>query len=135
VPELGSFVPPRRVKLAFDVGGEPVELVFDAHKLTPEWGELSVREGLAAVIVEWNLTENGQPFALSSENLDRLPYTVLRRLMDEMAEAAVPSSEEGNGSSDTSSTRSTDSSELPASPQNGPGPSPSPIASESLSPT
>jgi hypothetical protein len=135
VPELGSFVPPRLVTIQFDIGGEPVEIVFDAHKLTPEWGELSIREGLAAVIEKWNLTENGQPLAPSSESLDRLPYTVLRRMMDERAEAAGPSSEEGNGSSDTSSTPSTDSSETPATPPNGQEPSPLPIASASPSPT
>jgi len=119
MPELGSFTRQRPLTVSVDIGGEPVEFVFDGNAVTPRWMETSLVEGLELALLSWNLTENGQPLPLSKGNLERLPYPVLTRLTEKLLEAATPASEEGNVSRSISSIPPADSISTPASPPNG----------------
>ena len=138
---------PKPVDLAFDVGGEMIAIVFDKNAMTPNWAQrisqgaanedmLSVTKGLAEIIISWDLVdEQEQPVPPSAEVLGDLPFDFLIKLQERIAEASVPSSEEGNASSAPLSSPVPVSS-VPASNSSPNGAtSPSPAPSESLQPT
>ena len=92
-------------------------------------------EVLSLILVSWELTDDqDRPIPTTPEGLQDVPLTVLGPLVEAIMADAQPSSEEGNGSSDTSSTPNTSSTSTPESHPNGPEPSQSlePSASPSL---
>ena len=127
---------PKPRQVLVDLGeGDTLSIVFDANRITPAWmreaqerdeatDPLSLPTALAEVILRWDVTEeDGAEFAPTAANLAEFSYPVQSLLLTEILKAAVPSSEEGNASSDTSATASTDSASSQASLQNGQAPS------------
>lgn len=125
-------------------GGEDLNILFNSRRMTPGWlARMTEREsagdvlafsrGMVEVIISWDMVEeDGSPTPLTVEYLaDSFDLEEMGELMKKLVEAATPSSEEGNVSSDTSAMDSTDSVSSPEIPQNGPQPSLSPKPSES----
>ncbi len=148
MPEIGHLTRPKPVHVSIDLGdGEPpLELDFDASKITPRWmGEaekrdneqdaLSLPKALADVILSWDVTNEGQAFEPTAENISIFNYSALRSLLEKIITAAVPASEEGNVSSRPSSTPPSASTEPPETSPNGAATSTSPVPSASLSQT
>jgi hypothetical protein len=147
VPEIGTLTRQKLVNADIDLGdGDSVRISFDSNKVTPAWvreterrvedrDTLSLPKALAEVIVGWDVTQDGQEFPPTADNIAVLSFSAMSALFERMMEAAVPSRAEGEVSADTSSTPDTDSSVRPGSLQNGPAPSPLPERSTSPSPT
>lgn len=133
--------------VSIDLGdGDTITVSFDRNKITPVWmGEaqkrdesqdsLSLPKALAEVILGWDVTNDGVDFPPTPENLAVLSYPAQSELLTHILRSAMPSSEEGNGSTSTSATPAVASTSEPAAPQNGPQPSPSPAPLASPSPT
>jgi hypothetical protein len=148
VPALSSLTRPKLVEKVIHIGdGDQVTIMFDRNRITPAWvasaqtdesesDPFTVPKALAQVIHSWDVTDDdGHPIEPSAETLGLFSVPAQGALLDQILSAAFPSSEEGNGSSNTSSTAATDSTSLPVSLQNGPAPLPSPTLSASPSPT
>lgn len=147
MPELKQLTRAKPTSCEIDLGeGDIVKVTFDRNKITPAWMQsaekrdnerdvLSLPKALSEVILLWDVTSDGEPFGHTPENIAQLSYPAQQGLLQRIIEAAVPASEEGNVSSNTSSTPSQSSSSEPASLQNGQAPSPSPTPSASPSPT
>lgn len=146
MPELTQLNRVKPTTTVIDLGdGDQVRVTFDRNKITSAWqDENQMREdsdshglakALASVILSWDVTENEQPLASDAENIGRLSIPAQGALLRKILTSSVPASEEGNGSSEPSSTPSTASTEPQQTHQNGPAPSPSPEPSASPSPT
>lgn len=146
MPELTQLNRVKPTTTVIDLGdGDQVRVTFDRNKITSAWqDENQMREdsdshglakALASVILSWDVTENEQPLASDAENIGRLSIPAQGALLRKILTSSVPASEEGNGSSEPSSTPSTASTEPQQTHQNGPAPSPSPELSASQSPT
>lgn len=139
--EISHLNRQKPITAPIDLGdGDVIEVVFDRNKMTSEWdervrSESGFKNGLAEVLLSWDVVENGQPLPPTAENIGRLSIPAQGALYQEIIQAAVPSRAEGNASATTSSTPSTDSSSRPENLQNGPAPLPSPTPSASPSPT
>ena len=135
MPEIGSLTRSRPTAVSIDLGDdEKLALVFDMNRITPAWireaeqrdsesDALSVSKALADVILEWDVTEGGEPFPPTAEHLAVLSYPAQRALLVQMLAAATPSDAEGNASSGTSSTPSTTFTVPQETHPNGPQPS------------
>ena len=144
---LSGIKRPDPVQYTVAMGSESVTVVFDSALMTGRWErdiERAAKAGdtetvasrLFGVFISWDVTDdNGQPVPISEEILLDLPSKALVKLFEGMREAAVPPSEEGNASSDTSPSPSIGSSPPPENPQNGQPTSSSPTVSASPSPT
>lgn len=146
MPEIRQLTRQVPVEAVIPLGEDSVRVTFDRNGITPyllsemqkrlEDGDvMAVASMLSQVIMSWDVTEDGAPFESSPENIGKLSVSALASLSRRIGDEAVPSSEEGNASSDTSSTPVPSSTEQPASPQNGPEPLPSPELSTSPSQT
>ena len=133
------------VSVTFEYGSESVTVVFDRNKITQNWAR-KVRQGIEAenvddavldatveIMLSWDVTEDDgvTPIPPSREILGSLPIAAFERLSVAIGNAASPSSEEGNGSTNISATQAELSTSEPVSPQNGQEPSPSPAPSAS----
>jgi hypothetical protein len=128
VPVLSSLTRPDPVTYTATLGPESVSLTFDAAKLTGRWEReiaaaaadkdfVTVSDLLLGVFIDWDVTDDaGDPVPISRDILLDLPGKALSNLIEGMGNAAAPSSEEGNGSSSTSSTAVTDSTSSPENP-------------------
>lgn len=145
VSELTRVKP---VNADIDLGdGDTIALTFDRNKVTPAWvtlaqkrdqdqDALSLPKALADVILSWDVTNDDEtPFAPTPENIAVLSYPAQSDLLRRIMEQAVPSSAEGNASSERSATPPLDSTEPGMTHQNGAVTSPSPELSTSPSPT
>lgn len=142
--ELSSLTRAKPTEATIDLGdGDSVTLSFDANKVTPHWmGEcmdrLNAREitamadALAAVILTWDVTNEGEPYPPTGKNIAVLSFGAINRLYERVCEAASPSDAEGNASPPSSAVPPSATSEQvsPSSP-NGSDTSPSPSASVS----
>jgi hypothetical protein len=148
VPALSNLTRPKLVEKLIHIGdGDQVSITFDRNRITPAWvasaqtsesesDPFTVPKALAQVIHAWDVTDDdGHPIAPDADTLGLFSVPAQGALLDQILSAAFPSSEEGNGSSNTSSTAVTDSTSLPVSPPNGPATLPSPTLSASPSPT
>lgn len=146
--DIGQLTRAKPVRMTLDLGGgDTVNITFDSNRITPAWTErartrafddqdlLSLPKSLAEAILEWDVTQDGQPFPPTADNIAVFSFPVQQRLMTELLSAAVPGEAEGNASGTISSTPSIDSTAPPATPQNGLAPSLSPTPSTSPSPT
>jgi len=147
MPALSSLTRVDPVRIVVPFGDEQVTVDFDRNGFTENWirrREVGLKAGdvsstsraFAEILIGWDIAEDdGTPVAVTADTLAQLPFPFMRALDEAISEAALPSSEEGNGSKNISSSDSTVSGPTQVIPPNGPEPSPSPIASESLSPT
>jgi hypothetical protein len=147
MPEIRSLTRQVPVETLIELGSEDtIRLTFDRNAITPyllsqmsqrlEGGDvMAVATMLEKVILAWDVTEDGNPFPPTAQNIGRLSVSALGSLSQRIGEAAVPSDAEGNASSDTSSTQEQASTQQQASLQNGPESSQSPAPSASPSPT
>ena len=136
-----SLLRPRPVTLSLELEDESLTLTFDANKITPNWmrwasehddDPMVLPKALAGVLVAWDVTEeDGSGFEPSEQNLAQLPFPLQSLLLTEILQAAMPASEEGNASTNTSATPNEVSMSEPESHQNGQQPSqlPSPSVS------
>jgi hypothetical protein len=142
VPEIRSLTRQVPTEAVIELGTDSVRVTFDRNGITPyllnemsqrlnDGDVLAVARMLAQVIMSWDVTEEGQPFPPTPENIGKLSVSALASLSRRIGDEAVPTSEEGNASS--SSSASAPSTPIEASPQNGPTLSPSPELSESQS--
>jgi hypothetical protein len=129
--------------------GVTVQFWYDRNKITDAWvadwteqeqqaGAARMNEMISDLLDRWDVLEydGGPVVPLSAKTIGELfSWPDKIHLMRELMTSGIPTSEEGNGSSDTSSTASTDSLPRPETLQNGPEPSPSPVPSTSPSPT
>ena len=60
---------------------------------------LSLPKALAEVILGWDVTDEGEPFEPSSDNIARFSFPVMTVFFEAIMEAAVPGVAEGNASS------------------------------------
>jgi hypothetical protein len=145
MPDISGATQPEPVTITVEIG-IPVEIVFDSNKITPRWHKEATKRDededpfalpatLADVILSWNMTKADQPYEPTAENIAVLSYPKQSVMLREIMKAAVPTSEEGNGSGATRSSQSSASSSTPETLQNGTQPSPSPTPSASPSPT
>jgi hypothetical protein len=97
----------KRTTHKFTIEGEEVEITFRPHLVTPELRAKWTRQiqddqkdesndGAASdydckllsnVLIDWNLTADGEPFPLTYDNLLKLPDTLTVRLVRELFEA------------------------------------------------
>jgi hypothetical protein len=147
MPSLSNITRADPVTYTAQLGPESVTVTFDAAKMTGRW-EREIRaardtEDVSAVgdlilgiFIDWDVTDDaGQPVPIAKEILLDLPAKALGNLIDGMTTAAFPSSEEGNGSGNISSTADTDSTNSRVIPPNGQVTSPLPELSASASQT
>lgn len=145
MPELSSLTREKLVDVQIDLGdGDTVTVRFDRNKVTPAWAArasaaadsdaLALPKSLAETIQSWDVTDAGQPFPPTGENVGVLSFGAQRALLSQILKASVPSDAEGKASSATPPTASSPSTETLATPQNGQAPSllPAPSASPSL---
>lgn len=146
MPELSSLTRPKPVDVTIDLGdGDSVTVTFDRNRVTPAWvnsmqknaeeDALVLSNGLARIILAWDVTDEGQPFPPTGENLGALSYGAQKALLEQIMGASVPGSAEGKASSVPSSTAPSVSMEPPPTSQNGPVTSPLPVPSASPSQT
>lgn len=144
MPEVSRLRQPKLVTAEVDVEGELVTITFDKNAVTLNWAAEAKRAHvesdakaiaatLAAVIHEWDITADGEPFPPTPDNLADLPAEVLGRLTDSIETASAPSRAEGNASSAPSSIPPSGFTEPPQTPQNGVATSPLPPVSAGLS--
>lgn len=104
--DIGSLSA-KRATHEFEIDGEQVQFTFRPHLVTPElrakWtrqiqdeAKDETNDGAAAdydckllseVLIDWNLTADGEAFPLSYDNLLKLPDTLTVRLIRELFEA------------------------------------------------
>jgi hypothetical protein len=129
------------------LGSESVTFIFDRAKMTLR-RDRDMKRAFAAddldglvkylmvVLISWDVVdETGAPVQLSDDILLDLSVKSLTGLIEGMGKAAQPSDAEGEASSVPSPERSTDSSELVQTHQNGATTSQLPGHSASPSPT
>jgi hypothetical protein len=145
VPELSHLTRVKRVNAQVDLGdGDVLAISFDANKLNPVWlagaqgsqeegDPLSMANSLAEVVLEWDVTQGGQPFPPTGENMAQLSFPALGNLLRRIVEAGVPTDDEKKGSSEPSSTVPLASTQPQQQSLNGPDTSVSPPASVSVS--
>jgi hypothetical protein len=153
VPRLSALTKQLPVSVTFAYEDESLTVVFDRNKITQNWARKvrqaieteSVDEAVYAatleILIDWDVVDDeGNKIPPSMEILSQLPLAAFGRLSEAIGNASVPSSEEGNGSSEPSSVSPPDQSTAstppqpvsPPTPQNGDAPSPSPQPSEPL---
>ena len=128
----------RQVPVSFEIaiGSENVRVTFDREAMTPyllsqmqtrlnDGDVMAVATMLSEIIMDWDVTLEGQPFPPTPENVGQLSVSALASLSRRIGDEAVPTSEEGNASSATSSSPVTSSLPTQVNLQNGPEPSPS----------
>lgn len=147
MPELSQLTRPKPTDAVADFGdGDVVKVVFDRNKITPAWMKQaqerdeavdveSLPKALLEVIISWDVLDNGAVTVPSLGILCSFSYPVQSGLLTAILTAAMPSSEEGNASTNTLAIPGEVSSSALASPPNGQAPSPSPAPSASPSPT
>lgn len=147
MPELSSLTRQKPTDVTIDLGdGDTVTLTFDRNRVTPAWVQgaaqrdeqqdaLSLPKALAEVIVSWDVTNDGQPFPPTVENLAELSYPAQKALLEQLMGAAVPGEAEGKALPATSPAVSEGSTNETMTFQNGTASSTSPTASASPSPT
>ena len=78
----------KTIEIKFDYHGESQVWEVRENSLTPKLAKIfqnleadpeAIPEGLAAVIVDWNMNYNGGEFSPSRENLARLPFDYLEK--------------------------------------------------------
>lgn len=146
MPDLRSVKRARPQTAEIDLVGDMLMLTFDAERVTPRWMNdtmqalevqdmLAVPKALAHVIIEWDLTDDGNPYLPSGENIAELSFPVVQELFEAVCRSAAPSDAEGNaGSPSASEPPSASASESPSS-LNGGATETSPRPSASLSST
>ena len=129
------------------LGNESVTFVFDRAKMTlrrerdlkasANNDNVDAMVGdLLDILISWDVVDGaGQPVPLSADLMLDLPAKALGNLIEGMSNAAQPSSEEGNVSSEPSSTPPPTSLKPAETHQNGAATSPLPEPSASPSPT
>ena len=155
MPKLSSLTRVHPVSVTFEAEGESLTVVFDRNKITPNWIDRQQSAGATGdfalimastleVLISWDVQdEQGQTLPVSAEILSQLPFESFIKLGNAIAEAAMPGSDEGEGSGEASSVSPRDPntpSTLPLpgtqpTSQNGQEPSPSPTPLASPSPT
>lgn len=130
---------------SIDLGeGDTITIVFDMEAVTPRWmndtltkmqaeNVLALGEAVAAVIVSWDVTDEGNPYPPTSENISNLSFATINRLYEQVCRSSGPSDAEGNASPPSVPVPSSATSEpgSQTSP-NGSATSPSPTLSASL---
>jgi hypothetical protein len=143
MPALRSLVvtTPATVELA---EGVSVTLQFDRNKTNSYWHDavqsgireqnnFAIADALASVAISWDLyNEVEGDYPPTRENFASLSLGAQSELFAAIVDAATPGRAEGNASANTSATAAQVYTNAPASPQNGPEPSPSPEFSASL---
>ena len=87
-----------------------MRITFDANKVTPAWVSdverrlndkdvLSVPKALAEAIISWDVTDEGQPWPATADNLAVFSFPAMSVFFEAIMEAAVPGVAEGNASS------------------------------------
>lgn len=144
MPEISSVKRQKPTAAGIDLGdSESLNMVFDAERVTPRWmaetmaqleqqDMLAVPKALAAVLLSWDLTDDGQPYPPTVANLSDFSFPVIQSLYEAICTAAAPSSAEGNGSPASSDGPSSDSGSMLARSPNGSDISISPPSSESV---
>lgn len=129
-----------------DLGdGDKIELMYDFSKVTPEWmrdsrnrdeeaDPLSMPKALAEVILSWDVSIGDEVQPATAELLARFNLSVQGKMLETITAAAQPSSEEGNGSGEASSTQTSGSPPPEITSPNGTTISESPTVSASPSP-
>lgn len=147
MPEIGQIVRVKPRDVTVDLGdGDSLTVSFDMNKVSPAWTEaaerrddaqdaLSLPKCLAEVILDWDVTQEGEPFPATVENIAVLPYPAQSEVLKAIITNAMPSDAEGEGSAARSSTASTDFARQAPTPLNGQPASPSPEPLASPSPT
>lgn len=146
MPEIRALTRQKPVDTTIDLGdGETIQLTFDANMVTPRWvaeterrvndrDTLSLPKALAEAIIAWDVTDDGQPFEPSADNISRLSFPAMGLFFERIMEAAVPGVAEGNASSlSASEPRLATSEETLPSSLNGSDTLTSPQGSASLS--
>ena len=131
MPELSRITRQKPIEVSIDLGeGDSLTMAFDANKVTPRWMDgtmrrleeqdtLSVCEALAEVLINWDVTQNGQPYPPSRDNIALFSFPVVTALFEEVCRSAAPSDAEGNASSPSASEPSSASEQTPESFPNG----------------
>jgi hypothetical protein len=133
MPDFSAARAPKPTTITVPLGTETVEITFDANKVTKPWMDLRIAEALPEAILSWNMTENGQPMAVTVDNFDRCPYPLLHLIIQTMLEAVTPSDAEGNASPPSSDAPPSATSDPGSqSSPNGSATEPSQTSSESL---
>jgi hypothetical protein len=110
MPEVSHLTRKKPTPFSVDFGdGDTVSGMFDRNMVTPAWVENGrqqqfLSEALAEVILEWDVTNEGAPFAISAENMAVFSFDAQARLLEIIVSEAVPSRAEGNASSAPTST-------------------------------
>jgi hypothetical protein len=117
MPELSQLQRVKPITTEVDMGdGDVVRITFNRNAITSEWEEgnrQSVEQGedshvlakaLADVLLNWDVTENGQALEASAANIGKLSISAQGSLFYRIMKASVPTSEEGNASGTTTST-------------------------------
>ena len=145
MPEINALTRRKPVTVEIDLGdGDTLVVEYDRNRVTPNWvgvaqdrvnaqDVLATSTALAEVILQWDVTDDGAPFPPTAENIGRLSFSAQSALFAKIMEASVPSSEEGNDSSDTSASGRSEAT-FQTHP-NGPSASVSPPSLTSPSPT
>jgi hypothetical protein len=143
VPDIGRLTRPKLERATIDLGdGDTVALEFDANKVTPRWMNhtmegaantdlLVLAKALNEVLTAWDITDNGEPFPPSVDNIAVLSFPAVNLLFEEVCKAAAPSDAEGNASSPSASEPALASTQESQSSQNGSDSSTSPNVLES----
>ena len=91
----------KRRSLAVRWEGETINIVFrpytDAGADAP-MGEDRVYAELAATILEWDITEDGQMFQVDAENMRRLPKALLIEIQHSLIRDMYPNLRSGGAS-------------------------------------
>lgn len=87
--------------------GERVRVTYYPARITPrweqefnealkdEWKSRAVVEGLASVLADWDLVDNGEPFPPTEENLVQLPMDFLVAVFTRIMEDQRPNPKSG----------------------------------------
>lgn len=144
--DIGQLTRQKRVEVIIDMGeGDSVTIGFDRNRVTPAWvagaeerdknnDTQSLPKALAEVILDWDVTHEGSPYAPTADNLSVLSYPAQAEILEQILQAAVPSRAEGNDLSKSRSGQPAVSTAPEKSP-NGPATEPSLTSSASPSPT
>ena len=88
----------KRTRVTFEYDGEPVTIEFFPNQLTAEWFARTSEQAqadmgpdgdgecraLAAILIDWDVQNAGQPFPPTYENLKLVPKALIRRTMEEV---------------------------------------------------
>lgn len=131
MPELSSLTRPKPVSIDIDLGdGDTVSVVFDRNRVTTHWAQnvdaqadaddpMALSEAIAHVLMEWNVTADGQPFPPTATNVSMLSLGAQKALLHRVIRAAVPSDAEGKSSASLSPIQSSVSADPPRESLNG----------------